>query len=140
MLAEQTRKAAVEVWAYCLMPNHVHLILTPTRADGPRSLSLFHARYSTNGDAELPIPSEAGRFSRPRYKTPSAYPSALADPSAFAPDDDPMQDERQERYRSRHCCGYLPFAPEPQMGRYFATFWVANEFYQSLAGPDGRML
>jgi putative transposase len=33
LLAEQTRKAGVEVWAYCLMPNHVHLILTPTRAD-----------------------------------------------------------------------------------------------------------
>ena len=31
LLAEQTRKAGVEVWAYCLMPNHVHLILTPTR-------------------------------------------------------------------------------------------------------------
>jgi hypothetical protein len=28
LLAEQTRKAEVEVWAYCLMPNHVHLILT----------------------------------------------------------------------------------------------------------------
>src|SRR5580658_9171086 len=34
LLGEQTRKAGVEVWAYCLMPNHVHLILTPTRAEG----------------------------------------------------------------------------------------------------------
>ena len=34
MLAEQLRKFSVEVWAYCLMPNHVHLILTPQRADG----------------------------------------------------------------------------------------------------------
>ena len=34
LLAEQSRKAGVEVWAYCLMPNHVHLILAPTRADG----------------------------------------------------------------------------------------------------------
>jgi putative transposase len=34
LLAEQTRKAGVEVWAYCLMPNHVHLALTPKRADG----------------------------------------------------------------------------------------------------------
>jgi REP element-mobilizing transposase RayT len=31
---EQTRKADVEVWAYCLMPNHVHLILNPRQADG----------------------------------------------------------------------------------------------------------
>jgi REP element-mobilizing transposase RayT len=34
MLAEQLRKFSVEVWAYCLMPNHVHLILTPQGADG----------------------------------------------------------------------------------------------------------
>jgi len=33
LLAEQTLKAGVAVWAYCLMPNHVHLILKPVRAD-----------------------------------------------------------------------------------------------------------
>ena len=34
LLGEQPRKADVEVWAYCLMPNHVHLILNPRQADG----------------------------------------------------------------------------------------------------------
>jgi putative transposase len=34
MLAEQMRLHAVKVWAYCLMPNHVHLILVPSTADG----------------------------------------------------------------------------------------------------------
>ena len=34
LLAQQTRKAGVAMWAYCVMPNHVHLILTPERADG----------------------------------------------------------------------------------------------------------
>ena len=34
LLGEQVRKADVEVWAYCLMPNHVHLILNPRQADG----------------------------------------------------------------------------------------------------------
>ena len=29
LLAEQARKWHVEVWAYCLMPNHVHLIMVP---------------------------------------------------------------------------------------------------------------
>ena len=52
LLAEQTRRAGVEVWAYCLMPNHVHLILTPTRAD---SLGLAvgerRGRYSDFIDA-----------------------------------------------------------------------------------------
>jgi putative transposase len=47
LLAEQTRKAGVEVWAYCLMPNHVHLILTPTRADGlGAAVGEAHRRYT----------------------------------------------------------------------------------------------
>ena len=29
--AEEFRAAEVEIWAYCLMPNHVHLIATPSR-------------------------------------------------------------------------------------------------------------
>ena len=31
LLAARCRKAPAEVWAYCLMPNHVHLVLTPQR-------------------------------------------------------------------------------------------------------------
>jgi REP element-mobilizing transposase RayT len=30
LLAENCRAAKVEVWAWCLMPNHVHLILVPS--------------------------------------------------------------------------------------------------------------
>jgi putative transposase len=47
LLAEQTRKAGVEVWAYCLMPNHVHLILTPKQADAMgRAVGETHRRYT----------------------------------------------------------------------------------------------
>jgi putative transposase len=46
LLAEQTRKAGVEVWAYCLMPNHVHLILVPATADGlGAAMGEAHRRY-----------------------------------------------------------------------------------------------
>jgi len=34
LLAEHCRAAGVEVWAWCLMPNHVHLILVPSDAGG----------------------------------------------------------------------------------------------------------
>ena len=34
LLGEQVRKAEVEVCAYRLMPNHVHLILNPRQSDG----------------------------------------------------------------------------------------------------------
>ena len=47
LLAEQTLKADVQVWAYCLMPNHVHLILKPTRADDlGRAVGEAHRRYT----------------------------------------------------------------------------------------------
>jgi putative transposase len=47
LLAEHCRKAAVEVWAWCLMPNHVHLILVPSDTDGlRRALAGVHRRYA----------------------------------------------------------------------------------------------
>ena len=39
--------ADVEIWAWCLMPNHVHLILVPLEADGlRRALAPVHRRYA----------------------------------------------------------------------------------------------
>ena len=47
LLAENCRGAAVEVWAWCLMPNHVHLILVPSDEDGlRRALAPTHRRYA----------------------------------------------------------------------------------------------
>jgi putative transposase len=40
-------KARVACWAYCLMPNHVHLILVPETADGLRAaLAKTHRAYA----------------------------------------------------------------------------------------------
>jgi len=39
LLAEAAREARVAVWAWCLMPNHVHLILCPDDEDGLRQNS-----------------------------------------------------------------------------------------------------
>ena len=37
----------IACWAYCLMPNHVHLILTPARADGlSRAVGEAHRRFT----------------------------------------------------------------------------------------------
>jgi putative transposase len=47
LLAAHCRAAAVEVWAWCLMPNHVHLILVPTDQDGlRRALARVHRAYA----------------------------------------------------------------------------------------------
>lgn len=47
LLAERCRKAGVACWGYCLMPNHVHLILVPAHPDGlARALGETHRRYT----------------------------------------------------------------------------------------------
>ena len=47
LLAEGCREAGVSVWAYCLMPNHVHLILLPPEAGALRAaLSEVHRGYT----------------------------------------------------------------------------------------------
>lgn len=45
--AEEFSAAGVEVWAYCLMPNHVHLIVRPSRPEGlARAVGRTHLRYT----------------------------------------------------------------------------------------------
>jgi putative transposase len=47
ILAEQMRKASVAVWSYCLMPNHVHLILCPENEVGlALALGAAHRRWA----------------------------------------------------------------------------------------------
>ena len=47
LLAEGCRAAGVAIWAYCLMPNHVHLILVPSDEGGLRAaLAEAHRRYT----------------------------------------------------------------------------------------------
>ncbi len=47
LMAEWCGRRGVEIWAYCLMPNHVHLIATPETADGlRRAIGEAHRRYA----------------------------------------------------------------------------------------------
>lgn len=47
LLVKAKAVAGIDIWAYCLMPNHVHLVVVPNHAD---SLSLLfrdaHLRYT----------------------------------------------------------------------------------------------
>jgi putative transposase len=46
-LKDYAHKAQMEVWAFCLMSNHVHLIVTPRREDSlARGVGLAHRRYA----------------------------------------------------------------------------------------------
>jgi putative transposase len=47
LLHEWCAKAGTRIWAWCLMPNHVHLILVPSHEDGLRAaLGEAHRRYT----------------------------------------------------------------------------------------------
>lgn len=48
LMAEWCRKFRVSVWAYCLMPNHVHLIAVPETEEALRmAIGEAHRRYSS---------------------------------------------------------------------------------------------
>jgi len=47
IMSEWCAKWKVEVWAYCLMPNHVHLIAVPMTAEGlGKAIGESHRRYT----------------------------------------------------------------------------------------------
>jgi putative transposase len=47
LLAAWCSKCGVEVWAYCLMPNHVHLVVVPAAESGlARAIGEAHRRYT----------------------------------------------------------------------------------------------
>lgn len=47
LLSEAAQRAQTEVWCYCLMPNHVHIVLVPADANGlRRAFGELHRRYT----------------------------------------------------------------------------------------------
>ncbi len=47
MMAEWSNRCGVEIWAYCLMPNHVHLIAVPDNEDSlAKAIGEAHRRYT----------------------------------------------------------------------------------------------
>ena len=65
LLAEHATACGVEVWAWVLMPNHVHLILVPADVDGlRRALSAVHRRIAGHIHARL---KRTGHFWQGRF-------------------------------------------------------------------------
>ena len=47
LMTEWCRRCNVAVWAYCLMPNHVHFVAVPESEDGlPLAIGEAHRRHS----------------------------------------------------------------------------------------------
>ena len=53
-LREYADRYELEVWAYCLMTTHVHLVAVPQRADSlARAIGLLHSRYCQHLNRKL---------------------------------------------------------------------------------------
>jgi putative transposase len=64
-LGAECRAAGVGVWAWVLMPNHVHLILAPSDADGlRRALARLHRAHAGRIHARL---GRSGHFWQGRF-------------------------------------------------------------------------
>jgi len=66
LVGAAARKSATAIWAYCLMPNHVHFIMVPSVADGLRAtFTEAHRRYTARINARLGVTGHLwqGRFS-----------------------------------------------------------------------------
>lgn len=47
LLAQAAENARAEIWSYCLMPNHVHVIIVPSDENGlARTFGETHRRYT----------------------------------------------------------------------------------------------
>ena len=66
LITSAAKATGTEIWAYCLMPNQVHFIMTPSHPDGLRAtFAEAHRRYSGRIHARLKLTGHLwqGRFS-----------------------------------------------------------------------------
>lgn len=66
LLAQAAQRHGVEIWSYCLMPNHVHIIAVPRDEDGlARTFRHVHRHYTGYVNARLRTTGHLwqGRFS-----------------------------------------------------------------------------
>ncbi|MDQ6967895.1 MAG: transposase [Mariprofundaceae bacterium] len=65
MAERGARKSEAEIWCYCLMPNHVHMIIVPSDEDGlRRTFADAHRRYTGYVNTRLRVTGHLwqGRF------------------------------------------------------------------------------
>ena len=66
LLSEAAARSQVAIWAYCLMPNHVHIIAVPSDEDGlRRTFRYVHRHYTGYINARMRVTGHLwqGRFS-----------------------------------------------------------------------------
>lgn len=76
LMLEAAEKARCEIWAYCLMPNHTHMIVVPSDEDGLRkTFADAHRRYTGYINARLRVTGHLwqGRYGSVVMDEPHLY-------------------------------------------------------------------
>ena len=66
LMSEAAARSRVAIWAYCLMPNHVHIVAVPSDEDGlRRTFRYVHRHYTGYINARMRVTGHLwqGRFS-----------------------------------------------------------------------------
>ncbi|WP_198351199.1 transposase [Flavisphingomonas formosensis] len=66
LLSEGAARSGVAVWSYCLMPNHVHVVVVPRDEDGQRRIFRYvHRHYAGYVNTRMRVTGHLwqGRFS-----------------------------------------------------------------------------
>jgi len=67
LMAQFCRAEQVAIWAYCLMPNHVHLIVVPQSAENLRgAIGEAHRRYPRRINFRRAGEGTCGKAASPR--------------------------------------------------------------------------
>jgi REP element-mobilizing transposase RayT len=59
LLSESAREAETEIWAYCLMPNHGHLVMVPSTEDGLRATGPNRSASTIELAVRLAVPNSS---------------------------------------------------------------------------------
>ena len=80
LISAAARKSGTEIWAFCLTPNHVHFITTPTEVDSLRqTFAEAHRRYTGRINARF---FQTATCSRGRSAALRSTPCAWRSPRA----------------------------------------------------------
>lgn len=119
-LWEYAPRYEVEIWAYCLMPNHVHLICVPKTEDSlARAFNTLHMRYAQYFNGKRAV---SGHLWRARFMSCVLDGPSVREEVRFV-ETNPVRKgivERAEDYFWSSALGHMSGRPDPLLtdGRF----------------------
>lgn len=134
-LGENGRRFGVDVWAYCLMPNHVHLICVPKTGGAlARASNSLHMRYAQYFNAQRAL---KGRLWRARFMSCALDEASVREEVRFV-ENNPLRAHlagRAEDYLWSSARAHVLGASDPVLTD---SFFLAREVRDWRAYLEGR--